>query len=53
MTAWLHDHGGRDDRSAGRGDADLVDARDAGVTVVPEPAFMAERGDDDGHRPSG
>ena len=53
MTARLHDHGRGDDGPAGRGHADLIDARDAEVTVVPEPAFVAEGRDDDGHRPSG
>jgi hypothetical protein len=53
MTARPHDHRRGDDGAAGRGDADLVHAGDPGVTVVPEPAFVAKGGNDDGHRTSG
>jgi hypothetical protein len=49
----LHDHRRGDDSSAGRCDADLIDPDDAGETLVPETAFVAEGRDDDGHRPSG
>jgi hypothetical protein len=53
MTAGLHDHGRGDDSSARRRNTDLVDARDAGVTVVPEATLVAEGRNDDGHRSSG
>ena len=45
-----HDHGRRDDRPAGRRDADLVDADDPDEALVPEAALVAEGRDDDGHR---
>ena len=53
MGARADDHGRRDDGSTGRSDPDLIDPDDAGKTVVPESAFVAEGRDDDGHRPSG
>ena len=53
VAARPHDHRGRDDRPAGRGDADLVDAGDPDVAVVPEAALVAEGRNHDGHRRSG
>jgi hypothetical protein len=53
MTAGLHDHRRGDDGAARRGYPDLVDPRDPHATVVPEPAFMAEIRDDEGHGSSG
>ena len=51
VAARPHDHGGRDDRAAGRRDADLVDADDPRESLVPEAALVAEGRDD--RRPSG
>jgi hypothetical protein len=53
MATRLHDHRGGNDCPAGRRDTHLIDSDDAGQTLIPETAFVAEGRDDDGHRPSG
>jgi hypothetical protein len=50
VAAGTHDDRRRDDRAAGRGHADLVDADHPDEPVVPESAFVAKGGDDRSHR---